>query len=107
MNNLNVERSPNREAAGTHTQTAQNKTLDPNNTATSNQRAIVLAALREEPKTTIQLRHDYGIMMPGSRIKELRDRGNRIETIRVIRNTPDGISHYAVALYVLQEEART
>lgn len=105
--NLHVDGKNQSEAAGKHTQTIQNKTLDAKNTATANQRAIILAALREEPKTTIQLRHDYGIMMPGSRIKELRDRGNRIETIRVIRNTPDGISHYAVALYVLQEEART
>lgn len=78
------------------------KPLNLNNTSTNNQHQIILSALRERPQSTIALRHVYGIMMPAARIKELRDMGNRIDTVRVVEYTPDNIKHHAVAKYVLR-----
>lgn len=88
-------------AAGLHTQTASNKTLNLNNTSIDNQHAIVLSALQDSPKTTIELRHDYGVMMPAARVRELRLAGHNIVTVRVVSYTPDGIKHHSIAKYVL------
>jgi len=83
-------------------QTVIDKTLPPHNTSLSSQRAIILEALKESPKTTVELRHDYGIMQPAPRILELKQRGHYITSLRVTSYTPDGIKHRAVALYVLR-----
>jgi len=88
-------------AAGLHTLTASEVPLNPNNTSIDNQHAIVLAALKEGPKTTIDLRHDFGVMMPAARVRELRLAGHEIDTVRVVSYTPDGIKHHSVAKYVL------
>lgn len=71
-------------------------------TSTENQQSIVLSALRESPKTTIELRHDYGVMTPAARVKELRENGHRIDTVRITSFTPDGLKHSKVAKYVLR-----
>lgn len=92
-------------AAGLHTLTASNKSLNPNNTSITNQHAIVIAALRESPKTTIELRHDYGVMMPAARVRELRLTGHNIVTVRVVSYTPDGIKHHSIAKYVLSPKS--
>ena len=97
----NKKGKPKNKAVEPHTQTASNKTLNTHDTSTSNQHAIVLIALRENPKTTIELRHDYGIMQPAPRIKELREQGHKIDTVRIDSYTPNGIKHHAVAKYVL------
>lgn len=89
-------------AAGLQPLTASDKTLNPNNTSSSNQRAITLLAITNSPKTTVELRHDFGIMHPAARIQELRDRGHQIDTLRITEMTPDGIKHKAVAKYVLK-----
>ena len=83
------------------TSIASSKSLNPNDTSTNNQQAIALTALRDSPKTTIELRHDYGIMQPAPRIKELREQGHKIDTVRIASYTPDGIKHHSVAKYVL------
>lgn len=83
---------------------APNKKINFNDTSATNQQKIALLALREAPKTTIELRHYYGIMQPAPRIKELRMQGYDILTIRITSNTPDGIKHRAVAKYVLRGE---
>lgn len=88
-------------AAGLHTLTASNKSLNANDTSIDNQHAIVLAALLDSPKTTIELRHDYGVMMPAARVRELRLAGHNIVTVRVMSYTPDGIKHHSIAKYVL------
>ena len=85
---------------GLPTQTTLTKTLNPNNTSGSNQRAITLIAIQDSPKTTVELRHEFGIMMPAARIHELRTLGHKIETIKITSVTPDGIKHNAVAKYV-------
>lgn len=89
-------------AAGLPPVTALRNTLNPHNTSSSNQRAITLSAITNAPKSTIELRHDFGIMHPAARIQELREMGHEIVTIRVTDVTPDGIKHKAVAKYVLR-----
>ena len=79
-----------------------NKSLKANNTTASNQRAIILQALKIAPQTTITLRHNLGIMQPAPRIFELRGLGHDIHTEMVREETPDNISHKGVAKYVLR-----
>ena len=78
------------------------KQLNGNNTAASNQCAIILQALKNAPQTTITLRHNLGIMQPAPRIFELRGLGHDIHTEIVRQETPDNISHKGVAKYVLR-----
>lgn len=70
-------------------------------TSVSNQRNIILNALNESNKTTIELRRDYGVMQPAPRILELREQGHKINTVRMSCFTDDGIKHNGVAQYVL------
>ena len=80
----------------------QDSKLNPNDTSTENQRAIILAALRTGPKDTVTLRADFGVLMPAPRIHELRHKyGYDIDTVNVIRVTDDGVKHFRVAKYVL------
>ena len=79
-----------------------NRPLDLNNTSINNQHKIIYSALLIKPQSTIDLRHGFGIMMPAARIKELRDMGYPIDTVRVNESTPDNIKHHSVAKYVLR-----
>jgi hypothetical protein len=79
-----------------------NNPIDLHNTSTNNQHKIIYSALLIKPQSTIDLRHGYGIMMPAARIKELRDMGYPIDTVRVDESTPDNIKHHSVAKYVLR-----
>jgi len=88
--------------AGLPPLTALSKTMSTHNTSTSNQRAITLSAISSTPKSTIELRHEFGIMHPAARTQELRDIEHEIVTVRVTEMTPDGIKHTAVAKYVLR-----
>ena len=80
----------------------QTKPLNPHDTTINNQHAICLRVLAISPQSTIDLRHTYGVMMPASRIKELRNMGFEISTVRVTETTPDNISHKGVAKYALR-----
>ena len=93
--------NPKNKAVEPDTQTASSKTLNQHNTSIGNQQAIILEALKVSPKTTVELRHNYGIMQPAPRIFELIKRGHNIVSLRVATYTPDGIKHNAVAKYVL------
>lgn len=73
--------------------------------STAVQRQIVLAALLDDPKTTILLRHDYDILMPNIRIMELRDASFKFEKIFVDAINPYGTVYSRVALYFLVEMA--
>lgn len=88
-----------------HQQAGHKAHFDFKDTSTENQQNIVLMALRDSPKTTIELRHDYGVMMPAARVRELREQGYRIDTVRITSLTPDGIKHSKVAKYVLRGAA--
>lgn len=77
-----------------------------NDTSAAGQRQRVLAAIRTGPKTTIELREQYGVISPAPRVLELRRMGYVIHTLRVRAVTPDGVTHYGIARYVLVSEAR-
>jgi hypothetical protein len=84
-----------------HTEAGSKDTFNFNDTSAVNQRNIILDALKDSSKTTIELRRDYGVMMPAARIKELRELGYKINTVRTSGFTNDGIKHNGVAKYVL------
>ncbi|MER2540405.1 MAG: helix-turn-helix domain-containing protein [Azonexus sp.] len=67
------------------------------------QRQTVLSALTIGPKTTIQLRHEFNVMMPAVRIKKLRDEGHRIEAYLVNAVHLFGTEQSRIALYSLVE----
>jgi len=67
-----------------------------------NQGAIVLDALRTGPKTSLELRDNYGVIAPSARISILR-KSYKIITIKV-RVCHKGIWHRNIAKYVLIEE---
>jgi Helix-turn-helix domain len=78
------------------------KPLNSHDTTINNQHAICLRVLAISPQSTIDLRHTYGVMMPAARVKELRNMGYDIATVRVTETTPDNITHRGVAKYVLR-----
>lgn len=88
-------------AEGGATPTALVKHFDKNNTSTSNQHAIILAALQTGPKTSIQLREEYGVMVPSARIVELRRKGHGIDNEKVVAQTNNGVWHKRIAKYFL------
>lgn len=92
----------NNQKEGATSNAAPIKPLNPHNTTINNQHAICLRALAIRPQSTIDLRHTHGLMMPAARIKELRNMGYKIDTVRVSEYTPDNIKHRAVAKYVLK-----
>lgn len=69
----------------------------------SAQRARLLERLKLTPVDTITARRELDILMPATRIFELRAEGKRIDTVRVMRPTDEGKLH-SVAMYVLQGE---
>ena len=77
-----------------------------NDTSASWQRARVIQALRTGPKTTVELREDWGIMSPAPRIFELRNAGHVIVNVPVSAFTADGVKHTGVARYTLLHEVR-
>ncbi|WP_369662935.1 helix-turn-helix domain-containing protein [Variovorax sp. V116] len=73
-------------------------------TATEQQRARILEALRSRPQSTEDLRR-LGIYQAPARVKELRDLfGYSIETHRVTLVDRDGFTHSRAALYRLRSE---
>lgn len=80
--------------------------MDNHDYTTTEQQKRVLQALREGPQSTFDLRSRYNVMMPAARIKELRDMGYQIDTIRHSGEDDYGRKHPAVALYVLVEERK-
>ncbi len=96
----------NEKKAATAQTVTTSKKLNPKDTTAANQRAIVIQALRDGNKTTIELREKYGVMSPAPRVIELRALGYSILTIRVKAVTPDGVMHCGVARYVLLSEPK-
>ncbi|WP_088511360.1 helix-turn-helix domain-containing protein [Burkholderia ubonensis] len=69
------------------------------------QRHRVLAMLRRRSRTTIELR-SAGVLMPATRVHELRRAGHDIVTARVTRVDAEGFLHRGVALYSLTTSSR-
>lgn len=72
------------------------------NTSSCAQRQRLLNHLRRDSIDTITARRELNIMHPAMRVKELREAGHNIATIRVDRHDTEGRKHRQVALYVLQ-----
>ncbi|MEW9624693.1 helix-turn-helix domain-containing protein [Rhodanobacter geophilus] len=70
-------------------------------TSTAAQRQRLLAHLRHDSIDTITARRRLNIMMPAARVKELRDQGHNIATVRISRADTEGRQHNNVALYTL------
>lgn len=68
------------------------------------QRQRALVRLRHGPATTLQLRREEDILMPATRIFELRAMGYMIDKVWIDQPTECGRIH-RVAQYVLVEEA--
>ena len=89
------------------TEAAQISTEHAYDNSASTQRARVIQALHTGPKTTIELRRDWGVMQPAARVFELKERGYVIVTSPVSAHTDDGVLHRGVARYVLLQERST
>lgn len=85
---------------------AQKSRNTANDTSASWLRASVIQALRTGPKTTVELREQWGVMSPAPRILELREIGHIIVKVPVTAFTADGIKHTGVARYTLLHEVR-
>jgi hypothetical protein len=82
---------------------AKNTTKKSKSTASEAQRARIMEALREGPKTSYALRL-IGCYQAPARIKELRDKYHfNIETERVILYDHQGYMHQRAARYHLHE----
>lgn len=88
-------------AGGDHAGADENngtKSLHPNDARA--QRARILKRLTSGPATTLELRRELDVLMPATRIFELRDEGLDIRTAWTRAVTEVGRSH-RVALYSL------
>lgn len=66
------------------------------------QRARLLARMQQAGSvTTIAARSELNIMMPGARVKELRELGHPIKTHRITMTDDHGRTHHGVALYYI------
>ncbi|MCB5184010.1 helix-turn-helix domain-containing protein [Methylobacillus gramineus] len=83
-----------------HPKVAQNHTYQHTNNSAISQRARLVEALQEHGSiTTIEARRDLDIMMPATRIFELREQGFKIDTVWTNGATDQGKQH-RVARYV-------
>lgn len=88
-----------------HPQAAQNTHGDHNDNSAHTQRLRLLAAFKERHSvTTIEARRDLDILMPATRVFELRERGYDIATVWTEGVTECGRKH-RVARYVLKKAA--
>jgi hypothetical protein len=93
MTNKNAQSSQAESGANTHSHFAD--------LSANAQRARLLDRLRIGPISTLEARRSLEILAPAPRIKELREMGFPIETLRINQATESGIKHN-VALYVLK-----
>lgn len=84
--------------------TTDDATLKSRSTSTEAQRAKLLALLRIKPRTTIELR-EHGIMMPATRVFELKKLGNVITSQLITQFDHNGFLHPKTARYHLLQEA--
>jgi hypothetical protein len=78
--------------------------LKSRSTNTEAQRAKLLASLRVGPQTTIQLR-ERGIMMPATRVFELKKLGHVITSELITQYDHNGFLHPKCARYHLVQDA--
>lgn len=76
-------------------------TLSKDTSAATQRKQIITLLERHDSINTLEFRNIHGIISPAPRIKELRDKGYPINSIRETVTTPDGRSHRGVARYYL------
>lgn len=105
-----IRRAPMRETSAPSSKFSQQKQNGRNHSAKScvieAQHDRILDALRRRPHTTHDLRCLVGVFQVGTRIKELRELGWKIETHRVNIVDTYGFFHPRCALYSLEEAAQ-
>ena len=84
-------------------QTASHTKSRCHSTSAFAQRARILQRLREGPADTLTIRSELSVLMPATRIFELKQRGFVIETHRISIIDDIGTVHHCVGLYVLHE----
>lgn len=99
MNRKKPDPTKNEAPAETEAERKSSKSNDSGN-STEAQRQRLLKALRERPMTTIEIRRDLDILMPATRIFELKRLGEKVSTFWKREPTESGKTHL-VALYVL------
>ena len=89
------------ESTPVETRVKQNQKQPSNKNSIAAQRQRLLKALKCRAVSTIRARRDLDIMMPGTRIFELRHHeGHDIETVWITEETEAGEPH-RVAMYIL------
>jgi helix-turn-helix protein len=93
-----MKNAPNNTIIESATEQGNNNTkcneTDNTDNSTAAQRQRLLGALRKGDVSTIQAMRDLDIMMPATRIFELKNHeGHEIETVRVTEETEAGKSH--------------
>lgn len=101
MENIKTKAAPSTKTEAAKNETQQGKHSD--NSAYSQCKRL-LAALRKRPLTTVEARRDLDIMMPATRVFELKAQGNKINTVWTSVVTVDNRKH-RIARYVLVREA--
>jgi hypothetical protein len=72
--------------------------------ATLKDRKKIVSLLRIKPTHTLQFREKHSLISPAPRIKELRDKGYEIETLKIRAQAMNGRWHNNIALYTLISE---
>jgi hypothetical protein len=72
--------------------------------STLKDRKKTVSLLRKKPTHTIKFREKHGLISPAPRIKELRNKGYDIETLKIRAQSIDGRWHNNIALYTLISE---
>jgi hypothetical protein len=72
--------------------------------ATLKDRKKIVSLLRIKPTHTLQFREKHSLISPAPRIKELRDKGYEIETLKIRAQAINGRWHNNIALYTLISE---
>ncbi|MEY4589991.1 MAG: hypothetical protein RL497_2067 [Pseudomonadota bacterium] len=75
-----------------------------NNSAQAQQKRIAAHLRKYGRINTVYARDELGIMSPAPRIKELRNQGYKIKTLRISVADSLGVTHHGVADYVLISE---
>jgi hypothetical protein len=72
--------------------------------STLKDRKKIVSLLRIKPTHTIQFREKHSLISPALRIKELRDKGYEIETLKIKAQAMNGSWHNNIAIYTLISE---
>jgi hypothetical protein len=85
-------------------QVSQNSSRLTDNSGSAQRRCLLDWMRNSGPIDTLTARRDLNILMPASRIKELKNQGYSFHTQRITITDEQGRSHSNIALYALVSE---